>query len=178
MATTTETVTQTLLSTVVSTVSATTSTAAAATATNRATPQAGVFDGANPIVYNASNPIILFIVQAAIIIIFCRLLAYPLRYLGQPRVIAEVIGGILLGPSVLMRIPGFQTNIFPTNSMPILNNVANLGLILFLFLTGLEVRPLPFRFPPKQLPLLSFVTQLANTTCYRLTFVFSSAIGA
>ena len=57
----------------------------------------------------------------------------------QPRVIAEVIGGIILGPSVLMRIPHFQETIFPTASMPILNLVANLGLVLFLFLVGLEV---------------------------------------
>ncbi|KIH91234.1 Sodium/hydrogen exchanger family protein [Sporothrix brasiliensis 5110] len=138
MAATTETVTTTLLSTVVSTVSSATSTSSP-TSTLRASPQAGVLDGANPIVYNAANPIILFIVQATIIVVFCRLLAYPLRLIGQPRVIAEVIGGILLGPSVLSRIPGFQSNIFPTISMPVLNNVANLGLILFLFLTGLEV---------------------------------------
>ena len=32
----------------------------------------------------------------------------PLRLLNQPRVIAEVIGGILLGPTVMMRIPGFK----------------------------------------------------------------------
>lgn len=137
MATTTATVTTTVLSTIVSTV---TSATATPTPKNRATPQSGILEGINPIIYNASNPISLFIVQAAIIIIFCRLLAYPLRYLGQPRVIAEVIGGILLGPSVFMRIPGFKDNIFPTASMPVLNNVANLGLILFLFLTGLEVR--------------------------------------
>lgn len=77
--------------------------------------------------------------QAGIIIIFCRLLHYPLSYLGQPRVIAEVIGGILLGPSVLSRIPGFKDAIFPAASMPVLNNAANLGLILFLFLIALEV---------------------------------------
>lgn len=57
----------------------------------------------------------------------------------QPRVIAEVIGGIILGPSVMMRIPGFEAAIFPAASMPNLNLVANLGLILFLFLVGLEV---------------------------------------
>lgn len=57
----------------------------------------------------------------------------------QPRVIAEVIGGIILGPSVLMRIPGFKDTIFPTASMPNLSLVANLGLVLFLFLVGLEV---------------------------------------
>ena len=39
----------------------------------------------------------------------------------------------------MMRIPGFQENIFPTLSMPVLNNAANVGLILFLFLVGLEV---------------------------------------
>ena len=57
----------------------------------------------------------------------------------QPRVIAEVIGGILLGPSVCGHIPHFTTTIFPTASMPTLNTAANLGLILFLFLVGLEV---------------------------------------
>lgn len=77
--------------------------------------------------------------QAGIIIIFCRLLHYPLSKIRQPRVIAEVIGGILLGPSVLSRIPGFKDAIFPAQSMPLLNLVANLGLVLFLFLVGLEV---------------------------------------
>jgi hypothetical protein len=85
------------------------------------------------------HPITLFIIQAGIIIIFCRLLNYPLSLIRQPRVIAEVIGGILLGPSVMGRIPGFTTTIFPTESMPNLNLVANLGLVLFLFLVGLEV---------------------------------------
>ncbi|TVY23155.1 K(+)/H(+) antiporter [Lachnellula hyalina] len=104
-----------------------------------ATPQGGILEGSNPTVYDKKNPIILFIIQAGIIIIFCRLLHYPLSKVRQPRVIAEVIGGILLGPSVMMRISGFKETIFPDDSMPVLNNVANLGLILFLFLVGLEV---------------------------------------
>jgi len=54
-------------------------------------------------------------------------------------VIAEVIGGILLGPSVMGHVPGFTAAIFPAASMPNLNLVANLGLVLFLFLVGLEV---------------------------------------
>ncbi|KAK0267060.1 hypothetical protein LTR35_016638, partial [Friedmanniomyces endolithicus] len=76
---------------------------------------------------------------AGIILIFCRLLHYPLALLRQPRVIAEVLGGILLGPSVMGRIPGFTNAIFPTPAMPGLSLVANLGLIMFLFLVGLEV---------------------------------------
>ncbi|PSR84320.1 Sodium/hydrogen exchanger family-domain-containing protein [Coniella lustricola] len=104
-----------------------------------AAPQAGILEGANPVTYNSSNPILLFIVQSIIVIIFCRILHWPLSYLNQPRVIAEVIGGILLGPSVMMRIPNFQESIFPTLSMPIFSNVASLGLIMFLFLVALEV---------------------------------------
>lgn len=77
--------------------------------------------------------------KAGIIIIFCRLLHWPLSKLHQPRVIAEVIGGIILGPSVMMRIPGFEAAIFPAAAMPNLSLVANLGLVLFLFLVGLEV---------------------------------------
>ncbi|KAG8671915.1 hypothetical protein FPOAC2_05275 [Fusarium poae] len=113
-----------------------TTTAVAATSAH---PQGGIIEGLNPITYNPKDPITLFIVQAFIIIIFCRLLQWPLSKFGQPRVIAEVIGGIVLGPSVMMRIPGFKENIFPTESMPVLANVATIGLLLFLFLVGLEV---------------------------------------
>jgi Kef-type K+ transport system membrane component KefB len=59
--------------------------------------------------------------------------------MNQPKVIAEVIAGILLGPTVAGRIPGFTTHIFPPASIPYLNLVANIGLVLFLFLVGLEV---------------------------------------
>ncbi|KAH0538039.1 hypothetical protein FGG08_005351 [Glutinoglossum americanum] len=111
----------------------------AANAATRAPPQGGILEGANPSKYNPSSPLTLFIIQAAIIIIFCRLLHYPLSKIRQPRVIAEVIGGILLGPSVMGRIPGFKDAIFPAASMPVLNMAANLGLVLFLFLVGLEV---------------------------------------
>ncbi|KAF2202199.1 K(+)/H(+) antiporter-like protein 1 [Delitschia confertaspora ATCC 74209] len=108
-------------------------------AVNKVPPQGGVLEGANPVHYDSKNPIIIFIIQAGIIIIFCRLLHYPLSKLRQPRVIAEVIGGILLGPSVMGRIPGFTAAIFPTAAMPNLNLIANIGLTLFLFLVGLEV---------------------------------------
>lgn len=46
---------------------------------------------------------------------------------------------MILGPSVLGRIPGFTQAIFPPDSLPYLNLTANIGLVLFLFLVGLEV---------------------------------------
>lgn len=68
-----------------------------------------------------------------------QLLALILGRIRQPRVIAEVIGGVLLGPSVMGHIPGFTQHIFPTQSIPLLNLTANIGLVLFLFLIGLEI---------------------------------------
>ncbi|GAO13774.1 hypothetical protein UVI_02018700 [Ustilaginoidea virens] len=128
------------MSSVSSVVSAATTTvsSAAATSTIRAAEQGGVIDGANPSKYDPQHPIILFIIQAGLIITVCHLLHWPLAKIRQPRVIAEVLGGIILGPSVMGRIPGFQDAIFPAASIPNLNNVANLGLILYLFLIGLE----------------------------------------
>ena len=105
-----------------------TTTLVAPTATPaRAPSQAGILEGSNPVDYDPNHPIIIFIIQAGSIIIFCRLLHWPLSLLRQPRVIAEVIGGILLGPSILGRIPGFTDAIFPQASMPNLSLVANLG---------------------------------------------------
>ncbi|KAE8350341.1 Sodium/hydrogen exchanger family-domain-containing protein [Aspergillus coremiiformis] len=111
---------------------------AADNSTSRATPQGGILEGGNPSHYDPKNPIVIFIIQAGIIIILCRALHWPLSKIRQPRVIAEVIGGVVLGPSVMGRIPGFTDAIFPKASIPNLNLVANLGLILFLFLVGLE----------------------------------------
>ncbi|KAG8214380.1 Sodium/hydrogen exchanger family-domain-containing protein [Butyriboletus roseoflavus] len=73
-----------------------------------------------------------------------QLLSLGLRRLRQPKVIAEVLGGILLarfppGPTAFGRIPGFTENIFPSVSLPYLSLVADIGLCLFLFLVGLEI---------------------------------------
>ena len=93
---------------------------------------------------------------SGIIIITTQLLSLGLRRLRQPRVIAEVLGGILLGasfapscsvfhsicclgPTAFGAIPGFSQHIFPSQSIPYLSLVANIGLCLFLFLVGLEI---------------------------------------
>jgi Kef-type K+ transport system membrane component KefB len=71
--------------------------------------------------------------------VFCRALHLVLRRIKQPRVIAEVIAGIILGPSVFGHIPNFNNVIFPASSIPLLTLVSNLGLVFFLFLVGMEV---------------------------------------
>jgi Kef-type K+ transport system membrane component KefB len=95
--------------------------------------------GKDPTAFNPSDPLRLWIIQVGIIIITTQILSLGLRKLRQPRVIAEVLGGILLGPTAFGRIPGFSQHIFPSQSIPYLSLVANIGLCLFLFLVGLEI---------------------------------------
>lgn len=71
--------------------SATTTTAAAEATGNRAPKQGGIFEGLNPTVFNPADPVILFIIQATIVIALTRLLYWPLSKIKEPRVIAEVI---------------------------------------------------------------------------------------
>jgi Kef-type K+ transport system membrane component KefB len=81
----------------------------------------------------------LLLAQALAILMVSRLFAFVLHKLGQPSVIAEVLGGIALGPSLLGWLaPEVMSNLFPTRSLPILKLLGHVGLILFMFLIGLE----------------------------------------
>lgn len=100
---------------------------------------AGIVSGRNPLEYAASSPYTIFLFQVVLIMLVCQLLHFPLKKIQQPRVIAEVLAGILLGPTVLGRIPKFSSTCFPDASKPGLTLVANVGIILFLFIVGLEV---------------------------------------
>ncbi|KAK7457833.1 K(+)/H(+) antiporter [Stygiomarasmius scandens] len=104
-----------------------------------ATEQGGLLSGKDPTEVNTADPIRLWIIQMGIIVTTASLLSLGLRKIRQPKVIAEVLGGILLGPTAFGRIPGFTEHIFPPDSIPFLSLTANIGLCLFLFLVGLEI---------------------------------------
>ena len=57
----------------------------------------------------------------------------------QPRVIAEVIGGVLLGPTVMGRIPNFTNTIFPTTSIHLLTLTSTIGIVFYLFIVAIEL---------------------------------------
>ncbi|THG96362.1 hypothetical protein EW026_g5457 [Hermanssonia centrifuga] len=77
--------------------------------------------------------------HSVMIMAMTQILSLILSRIRQPRVISEVIGGIILGPSIMGRIPGFTNAIFPMLSLPLLNLTSTIGLVLFLFLIGLEI---------------------------------------
>jgi Kef-type K+ transport system membrane component KefB len=78
------------------------------------------------------------LIDLVIIILVAQVFGRAMNRIGQPAVIGEIVGGILLGPTVLGRIsPGLPSSIFPPE-VP-LNALANVGLIFFMFLVGLEL---------------------------------------
>ncbi|MGC9292288.1 MAG: cation:proton antiporter [Acidobacteriaceae bacterium] len=82
----------------------------------------------------------LFILQLAVIVTVAGLCGGLVQKLGQPRVVGEMIGGILLGRSVMGAwAPHFKHTLFPAASLHTLELVSNLGLVLYLFLEGLDL---------------------------------------
>eukprot|EP00271_Cylindrocystis_brebissonii_P017094 TRINITY_DN4301_c0_g1_i1.p1 TRINITY_DN4301_c0_g1~~TRINITY_DN4301_c0_g1_i1.p1 ORF type:complete len:886 (-),score=168.42 TRINITY_DN4301_c0_g1_i1:929-3586(-) len=95
----------------------------------------GAWSGENPLDYALP----LLVVQLCLIVGISRLFAFLLKPMRQPRVIAEILGGIFLGASVMGYVGGFTDNIFPASSLIVLNTIANMGLLFFLFMVGLEL---------------------------------------
>ena len=88
------------------------------------------------------SPLTLLLAQIAAILLVSRLLGLATRRMGQPLVIAEVVAGICLGPSLLGWVwPEGMEALFPAKSMDALKMLSQVGLVLFMFLVGLEFDP-------------------------------------
>jgi Kef-type K+ transport system membrane component KefB len=90
-----------------------------------------------------STDVMLHVLLALIVVIvLARVLGTLFRLVHQPPVIGEIIAGIVLGPSVLGRVaPGVAAYVLPTTVAPFLNVIAQIGVILYMFLVGLELDP-------------------------------------
>jgi Kef-type K+ transport system membrane component KefB len=88
----------------------------------------------------AYNPLTTLLIQVCVILAAARLCAFLIRRVGQPAVVGEILAGILLGPSLLGAIsPGALDALFPPASLPALSLFGQIGVLLFMFVVGLEV---------------------------------------
>src|SRR5512145_2983198 len=82
----------------------------------------------------------LLIAQITTILVVARLAGWLFSKLHQPSVIGEMVAGILLGPSLLgWAAPAVFASLFPPESLGSLNSLSQIGLLLFMFLVGLEL---------------------------------------
>jgi K+:H+ antiporter len=78
----------------------------------------------------------------AAVILAARLVGAAVVRIGQPRVMGEVLAGILLGPTLVGTLaPGVTGYLFPPDIIPLLTAGADIGLVFYMFLVGLELDP-------------------------------------
>lgn len=82
----------------------------------------------------------ILLIQISVILIACYVVSWVLGKFQQPRVVGEMVAGILLGPSLLGWLaPNLSAAIFPPDSLGLLSSLSQVGLLLFMFMIGLEL---------------------------------------
>jgi Kef-type K+ transport system membrane component KefB len=86
--------------------------------------------------------VVTIIFQIAVIIIVVRAFGFLFKFIHQPQVIGEMVAGILLGPSLLGWVaPHLSAILFPVSSLDYLNTISQIGIVIYMFLVGLALRP-------------------------------------
>jgi Kef-type K+ transport system membrane component KefB len=97
-------------------------------------------DFVDSLIHNLEHPLAILLAQIVTIIFTARLFGWICKKIGQPTVIGEIAAGIVLGPSLIgMYFPEFSATLFPTESMGNLQFLSQIGLILFMFVIGMEL---------------------------------------
>ena len=90
--------------------------------------------------HNLTEPLTVLLLQIIVIIAFARLFGFLFKKIGQPAVIGEIVAGIILGPSIIgSYFPGINEFLFPAASLSTLQFISQIGLILFMFIIGMEL---------------------------------------
>lgn len=89
---------------------------------------------------NITHPMAILLLQILTIIFTARTFGFLFNKIGQPTVIGEILAGIFLGPSVLaMWLPEYSNFLFPAHSLGNLHLLSQVGLVLFMFVVGMEL---------------------------------------
>ncbi len=90
--------------------------------------------------HNLTHPLALLLAQIITILFVARFFGWICKKIGQPTVIGEMIAGIVLGPSVVgMLFPQYSAMLFPVASLGNLQFLSQIGLILFMYVVGMEL---------------------------------------
>jgi Kef-type K+ transport system membrane component KefB len=94
--------------------------------------------------------------DVALVIAVSSLLGAVARRCGQPTVIGQILAGILLGPSLLGRLPGHLTSrLFTHAAIPYISVIAQLAVVIFMFTVGYEIDFRPLRGRGRAAPLVA-----------------------
>lgn len=92
------------------------------------------------LVHNLTHPLAILLAQIITIILVARFFGWVCKKIGQPTVVGEIAAGIILGPSLVgMYFPDFSATLFPEKSLSNLGFLSQIGLILFMFVIGMEL---------------------------------------
>ena len=106
-----------------------------------AAPSSGVAPGAGAVSAEHSTVLAHFLLALAVITVLARFFGgFFRRYLNQPPVIGEIVAGLALGPSVLGALsPEAYEFLLPASTAPLLSVISKVGVVLFMFLVGLDL---------------------------------------
>ena len=86
------------------------------------------------------SPFGILLLQILVILLFCRIFSVIFRWIRQPTVVGEILAGIILGPSILGHFfPQTAAFLFPPESLGNITLLSQFGLILFMFVIGMEL---------------------------------------
>jgi Kef-type K+ transport system membrane component KefB len=89
---------------------------------------------------NLRGPLSVLLIQIIVIIVVARAFAAIFRRVGQPPVMGEIVAGLVLGPSVLGWLsPQTMALLFPPASLTTLSLLSQVGVVLFMFVVGMEL---------------------------------------
>ncbi|WP_088162021.1 cation:proton antiporter [Sphingobacterium sp. G1-14] len=104
------------------------------------TSQGAWKDFTSTLFHSLQHPLAILLAQIVTIIIAARIMGWICIKIKQPVVIGEMLAGIILGPSLLgLYFPEFSHTLFPVESLSNLQFLSQIGLILFMFIIGMEL---------------------------------------
>jgi len=112
-------------------------------------------------VEHIQSPFGILLLQIIVILLFCRIFSGLFLLIRQPTVIGEIIAGIVLGPSILGHFfPQVAAFLFPPDSLGNISLLSQFGLILFMFVIGMELDLDEVRKKLKETILISHVSTI------------------